>query len=235
MTKKIVIYGSGGSGREVKMFIDQINEHYNNEDYKNNQNNENKKVFEIIGFIDDNPEKKGTIVVDNLKIIGDFNYLLNYNDQLNVVIAIGEMTIRKSIFDKIKQNTKLKFPNIIHPSVIYEKKTSNIGKGNIISSGAVISTNFSCGDFNHIHLNAAIGHDFRCGDYCNLFPGINIAGMVKMHDFCEIGLGSSIRQCIEIPTNVRVAGCSFIMRNPEPNYSYIGVPIRKFFKLKEIK
>jgi len=220
MIKNLFIYGSGGFGREVKMLVDQINEH--------------NITWNLLGFIDDDVQKKNKKIVEDFKVIGDSNFLLKYNEEADVIIAIGQPIARKNVYNKIKENLKLSFPNVIHPTSKIEKKTLKLGKGNILSTYSVISTNSSLDDFNHVHMKSLIAHDVKIGSFNNIFPGVNISGAVKIGDICDIGIGSSIRQGVIIPSNVKIGGNSFVLRNIEKNYSYLGVPVKKIFKLKEI-
>jgi FlaA1/EpsC-like NDP-sugar epimerase len=103
--KDLYIYGAGDFGREVKMIIDQIND--------------KKKTWNIVGFIDDNSEKKNTTVINNLKVVGDVEFLLALNKDVDVVVAIGDTYVREKIYNKLKKNTHISFPNVFHPSVIF--------------------------------------------------------------------------------------------------------------------
>ncbi len=220
MIKNLFIYGSGGFGREVKMLVDQINEH--------------KVTWNLLGFIDDDVQKKNKKIVKDFKVIGDSNFLLKYNEEIDVIIAIGQPIARKNVYNKIKENLKLSFPNVIHPTSKIEKKTFKIGKGNILSTYSAISTNVSLDDFNHVHMKSLIAHDVKIGSFNNIFPGVNIGGAVQIENICDIGIGSSIRQGVIIPSNVKIGGNSFVLKNLEKNYSYLGVPVKKIFKLKEV-
>src|SRR5690625_4024103 len=97
--KKIIIYGSGGLGRGITDLINSINKV--------------KYEWNLLGFVDENNNGE----VNGYSILGDIEYLLNYAEHINVVLAFGNPSVKKEIYEKLKGNKHLHFPNIVHPSV----------------------------------------------------------------------------------------------------------------------
>jgi sugar O-acyltransferase (sialic acid O-acetyltransferase NeuD family) len=221
MIKEIYVYGAGGLGKEVKMLIDQINHQ--------------EPTWEIKGFIDDDKEKRGNVVIENYKVVGDIDFILSSEKEFDLVLAMGNVFDKEKAYEKIKSKENVFFPNIVHPTAIIEEKTLKLGIGNILATNCVISTNTALGDFNYIHMQTLLAHDIQMGSFNSVFPGSAIAGNVIVGDYCEMGLGSSIKQNVEVGSNIRVGGGSFVMSNLESNYSYLGVPAKKIFKLKELE
>ena len=119
--KKIAIYGAGGFGRETACLINKINEV--------------QPEWELIGFFDDNPSLKGTMISHYGSCLGGINELNEYPEELGVAMAIGNSEIVKQLLDNIC-NDHLYFPNLIHPKVTYNDfSTVKMGKGNIIQGG----------------------------------------------------------------------------------------------------
>lgn len=98
--KKIAIIGSGGLGREILGIIQSINR-------KN-------KTWNFIVFFDDNYSDK---LIHTYLIIGDIATLNSIEEEIHIVIAIGNPAVKEKIFKKIT-NPKIIFPTLIHPSVI---------------------------------------------------------------------------------------------------------------------
>jgi len=214
--RDIYICGAGGFGREIKMIIDQINE--------------KKKIWNIAGFIDDS-KKQNSKVIDTLKVVGDSKSLSNIKKDVDVVIPIGKTHLRENFYNKFKKNTKLKFPNIFHPSVTIEKSTLKLGKGNIFLTNSVISTCVEFGDFNIINMGAIVGHNVKLGNFTTINPNCNIGGGVTVGNHCYFGIGCSVIQYVNIPSNVKIAGNSFVMKDCESNFLYIGIPAKKSLPL----
>ena len=106
----IAIIGVGGFGREVKFLLDEINKI-------------NKK-FNILGFYDDADELESSY--NGLPYLGKIEKLNLLTDQTSVVLGIGDPKIKQKIISRLT-NPNLRFPTIIHPSVIVSNDDVNIG------------------------------------------------------------------------------------------------------------
>lgn len=207
--KDIVIVGAGGFGREVEWLIERINKI--------------NKEWNILGFADDNIAKN--MSVGNSKVIYNINDLININRELNVVIAIGNAKIRKLLFDKLKNNININFPNLIDPSVIVEN--INIGKGNIICAGTIITVNVKIKDFTIINLDCTIGHDDIINEFVTIYPSVNVSGNVEIGEGTEVGTGTQIIQGKTICNNCIIGAGAVVVKNIEEEGTYVGVPARK--------
>ena len=173
--KKIAIYGAGGFGRETACLINKINEV--------------QPEWELIGFFDDNPSLKGTMISHYGSCLGGINELNEYPEELGVAMAIGNSEIVKQLLDNIC-NDHLYFPNLIHPKVTYNDfSTVKMGKGNIIQGGCFFSCDVSIGDFNVMNGSVVLGHDDRIGSYNVFMPAVRISGQVEIGDFNFGGVG----------------------------------------------
>ena len=213
--KDIAIYGAGGFGREVACLVKRINE----------ANEE--PVWNLIGFFDDAPEKKGQMVSHFGPCLGGINELNAWPSELDLVIAVGSPLVVKSIVEKIT-NTKVSFPNVIHPSVSYsDKETFSIGKGNIVQSDCVFSCDVAIGDFNMFNGAVVFGHDDKVGDFNTFMPAIKVSGEVKIGDCNFFGVGSIVLQQIKIGNNIRLGAGSVLMTKPKDGMLYMGNPAKK--------
>ncbi len=210
---ELYIYGAGGFGQEIKMIIDQINE--------------KKRMWSIAGFIDDNKSLKDKTVIDNYKVLGDASFLLTLEKEVDAVLAIGDSYARKKIFDKLKANKHISFPNIFHPSMMYEEATLKVGKGNVFLINTIFSTCVEFGDFNVVNMGAIIGHHVKVGSFTTINPGCNIGGGVTIGDYCDLGMGCSVLQCVNISSHVSIGGNSLVIKDCEPKYLYIGIPAKR--------
>ena len=207
--KDIVIVGAGGFGREVEWLIERINNI--------------KPEWNILGFADDNIEKGN--LVGHSKIIYNINDLTNIDKKLNVVIAVGNAKTRKLLFDKLKNNLNISFPNLVDPSVILGD--IDIGKGNIICAGTIITVNVKIKDFTIINLDCTIGHDNIINDFVTIYPSVNVSGNVEIGECTEIGTGTQIIQGKNICNNCIIGAGAVVVKNIIKAGTYIGVPAKK--------
>ena len=205
--KKIIIYGTGGLGRGIVDLIDSINKYLENH-------------WDICGFVDDNENRSE---VNGVQVLGGSNYLLNYQKEINVVLAFGSPKVKEKIYNMLSSKGNIYFPNLIHPGVGISKH-NQFGKGNIISKGVALSTNITIGDFNLIHYNCSIGHDVSMGNYNSVFPLVALSGYDKLGDCVEIGTNTAAIPNISIEDNAIVGAGSTIIKNVRENSRVVGVP-----------
>ncbi|WP_321307519.1 acetyltransferase [Marinifilum fragile] len=211
--KNIAIFGAGGFGREVACHIHRINREC--------------LTWNIIGYFDDGVEK-GTKISTYGEVLGGLKELNHWNEDLSVVVAIGDPNTMKKIVEKIT-NPLLKFPNIIAPGIRFNNiDTFNIGKGNIIVSGSAFSCDVSMGDFNIYNGSVVLGHDVKLGSFNTFMGAVRISGDVKIGDLNFFGVGSIVIQGVKIGNKVRLGAGSVLMRKTKDGYLYIGNPAKKY-------
>jgi sugar O-acyltransferase (sialic acid O-acetyltransferase NeuD family) len=205
--KKIAIFGAGGFGREVAFLIEEINK--------------KEYLWEIIGFFDD-AKKSG--IVNDYKVLGRIEELNKIKEELYLVIAIGDPIAKKTIVQKIK-NSLIKFPILIHPSVIISNKVE-IGEGSILCAGNILTTNIRIGKHVIINLNCTIGHDAIINDYCSLMPSVNISGETEIGECSFLGTGSLIINQRKVGKNVIIGAGSSVIKDIPDDCTAIGSPAK---------
>ena len=211
--KNIAIYGAGGFGREIACLIRLINE-------------KEEEKWNLIGFMDDNPELWGT-KNEYGTVLGGADWLNQYAEPLAVAVAVGSPAAVKSIVAKIT-NPNVEYPNLYAPTVTFlDRESLQIGQGNIFCSNCFISCNVKVGNFNLFNGYIPIGHDTEIGSYNVVMPSCNISGGVKMGDCNFLGVQSVVLQYIQIGNETRIGANSVIMRKTKDGYLYIGNPAKR--------
>lgn len=206
--KDIVIYGSGGYGREIACLLMRINGV--------------NPTWNLVGFIDDGltPGEKNEYGV----VLGGKEYLNASTKPLSVAMAIGKPQTVKTIIESIT-NPLIDFPNIIAPDVIFmDKDNVNLGRGNIFCTGSLVSCNTHIGDFNTFNDFVSIGHDATIGNYNAFMTATRVSGIVTIGDCNFFGVNSCMVQGVKVGSNTTVAAGSALMRRTKDGYTYIGVP-----------
>lgn len=206
----IVIFGAGGFGREVQWLIERINEI--------------ESTWNIVGYIDDGVEVDTD--VDGYRVLGGIEYLSAYKEKIAVVVAIANVQIRKKVVEKISNNKNLRFPNLIDSSAIISNRVE-MGIGNIICSGTIVSVDSKMNNYNVIDWNCTIGHDVVIGSFITAYPSVNISGSVTISTETEIGTGTQIIQGKSITDNVIIGAGSVVVKDVKEAGTYIGIPVRK--------
>jgi len=207
--KDIVIVGAGGFGRELTWLIEDINKV--------------ASEWNLVGYIDDNKEiinKK----IDGYEVIGDIESLVKMG-VVNVALGIGSPKVKESIINRLRGINNIRYPNLIHPSTIISPR-AQIGIGNIICAGNVVSINSKIYDYVTINLSCTIGHDVHLFDFVTVSPGTNISGYVKVGEKSDLGTGSCIIQNVNIGNNSIIGAGSVVIRDIPDNCTAVGNPAK---------
>jgi len=206
--KDLAIFGAGGFGKEVKTLVDHINQQ--------------EPTWNLLGFYDDQPKEE----VLAQPVLGSLQDLLSLNQELHVVVAIGNSKIRCEVTGKLNAH-HIKFATQIHPSVIIGNPESvRIGSGSIITAGVILTTDISIGEHVVINLNTTIGHDTSIGAHASLMPGINIAGNVCLKEGVFIGAGANILGGITIGEYSTIGAGAVVTSNIPDSSTAVGVPAK---------
>lgn len=207
--KDLYIIGAGGFGREVAWLVRRINEKHS--------------IWNVKGFIDDNPELLGQIH-DGYRVVGNCEDLIQLStSQTYCVCAIGGATTRKKIVEKI--NGQVKFATVIDPSVIISESVS-IGEGTIICAGAIVTVDGKIGNHVIINLDCTIGHDDVIDDFVTLYPSVNVSGNCKLGMCVEMGTGSQIIQGLQVGTGTIVGASACVVNDLPANVTAVGCPAK---------
>lgn len=206
-TTDLVILGAGGFGREVLSQLKDTCHSYN-----------------ILGFIDDTPELKGA-TVSGIPVLGGIDKLKYSIQPFNVVIAIGNSNARKKIYEDIKMNSNLTFPNIIMDGVKISDSV-RMGQGCIICYSNILTVDIEIGDFVVINLDCTVGHDAKLLDYVTLYPSVNVSGNVTIGQLTEVGTGVNIIQGKMIGEKTIIGAGSVVIQNLPDNCTAVGAPAK---------
>lgn len=204
---KLVIIGTGGMGRETAWLVERINRE--------------EMAWDLLGFVDDDNNKHGNIM-DGYKVLGGIEWISEHNDNLYVVCAIANPSIKENIYKKL--NT-VRYATLIDPRVIMSERIS-IGEGTIICAGTVITVDIKIGSQVIINPNCTIGHDSELKDYVTLYPNVNIAGNTIINKSVEVGMGSKIIQGLSIGERAIIGAGATVINDLPKNCTAVGAPAK---------
>lgn len=181
-------------------------------------------AWKIDGFIDDTEQLQGQVIND-LPVLGDFAYLVNYSGNIAVTI-LDDPLVRRNLISKIKKNINIKFPVVISP-ISTVSPFIEWGEGCIVTGAyTVLTVNIKLGDFVFVGARTGIGHDAIIGDYTSIFSGISIGGGVSIGSGCVIGSNSTILPKIKIGDGSIIGGGSVVTTDIPPRVVAAGVPAK---------
>lgn len=209
--KKLYIIVAGGFGREVVWLVERINE--------------KSKIWDIVGFIDDDEKIHGNKEV-GYTVLGGCDYLGKQVEDVWCVCAVGSAKIRKEIIKKVYTYKNVHFATLIDPSVICSKYIQ-IAEGSIICAGTILTVNVTIGKHVIMNLDCSVGHDVVLNNFITVYPGVNISGNVIIGECCELGTGTKIIQGKNICDDCILGAGAVVVKDIKEIGTYIGVPARK--------
>ena len=180
--------------------------------------------FELLGFIDDTPEKKG------MNPYGQMVYGREILEQFPnaLVLAVPGSPTSYKIRSKIINDLQLlpdRFATVIHPKASVSSM-AKIGKNVLIMAGVVVTSNSVIGDHVCILPNTAIHHDVNIGNYTLIGSNVSVAGSTVIEDNCYIGSGTKLINNIRIGKNSLIGLGSNVIKSIPPESKAVGNPAR---------
>lgn len=210
---KLAIYGAGGLGREVFELAKQINAM--------------QSRWQGFCFIDDlnaDRQLKGHDVLP-LAALSAQDY--------EVVIAVGEPSLRKRLAEKVKA-ANFSLATLVHPNT-YISSDAKIGAGAVICYGSFISCDTVIGDNVHLQPNTSLGHDCHIGHHCVICSYANLAGHCVVGDLTFIGMNAVVRETTTIGSETIVSMGSAVFSDIASGVIARGNPARAIRKNNEKK
>lgn len=204
--KRILIIGAGGLGKEVVDLVKAMG------------------GYEIVGFLDDNIEIKGTSI-NHVPVLDTTGYLDQYQGVDNVAIAIANPKIKKKIYERIMR-IGFKYPNLVHPTAMMGSNVK-LGVGNIIGANSILSTEVTLQDFVTVNPQCGIGHESELRSFTTLYWNVNISGNVTVQEGCELGSKSCVLQGLNITRHAIIGAGAVVVKDIHESGTYIGVPAGK--------
>ena len=203
----LLIIGAGGFAREAAWLVEDIN-------LENNR-------FNLIGFVDEDPAKKGR-VLNGYPVLGGFADLKGAANKARAVCAVGSPKSRLSLVEKARRQG-LSFTSLIHPGVRLSRSAA-IGEGSIICAGCIMTVDITVGEHVILNLSCTVGHDAVIGSYTTVLPAANISGCVSVAEGCLLGTNCSIIEGIHIGKWSMIGAAAAVVRDIPDHCTAVGVP-----------
>ena len=174
----------------------------------------------------------GLSSVEHWQVIGNGqdllnNYLLNNSDKLDgVIVGIGSNSTRLRLYQNLV-NHNVPLITLLHPTAVISKY-SNICAGSVVMAGAVVNSFAQIGQACIINTSATVDHDCQLADGVHISPGVNLAGACTLGLCSWLGIGSTVKQLINIGSNVTVGAGSVVVKDIPDNQSVIGIPAKPY-------
>lgn len=215
--QKLLIFPFGGNARETLMVaIAQ---------------NQIKKRWHILGFIDDNLNIKGKTCC-GFPVLGSREILDKY-PRAKVIAVQGRDNNywqRKEIIASLQIPVD-RWAVLTHPNVAIASD-AHVGYNTVLMSGCVVSTGVFIGNHCVVLPNTVLSHESSIGDYTLIGSNVSVSGYVNIGESCYIGTGSKIIQEIKIGNTALVGLGSVVIKPVPPKTVVAGCPAKVLHQLR---
>lgn len=214
--KRLLIIGAGGLGVEFAWVASEM-------DAASCRNAGGCGLWEILGFADDDPEKKGRKLGGYLvhgtmeEAFAEFG-----SKGIGFAVAIGSNHAREVAARKA-EDLGWAAEMLAHPSAIVAP-TAEIGGGSYLAPGTVVCPGARVGRHVIINTHASIGHDGVLDDFAQICPGARVSGGCRVEKGGFLGSNSSLAPGIVVRERAVVSANSFVLRTVAPGTTVLGSP-----------
>ncbi|NDJ76265.1 MAG: acetyltransferase [Chloroflexi bacterium] len=209
--QEIVIYGGGGSAREIAFLCEAA-----------------PNMYEVVAFVDDNPAAQNTYL-NNIPVMRLDDAQARF-PTARMVGGVGSPGLRQKLMQKAAA-AGFDFASVIDPN-IQLSDWLEIGPGAVICAGTILTWDIKLGAHVQLNVHCSVHHDAVLGDYTTLAPGARITGNVHTGQRVYLGTNAVIIQGTPdepmVIANDTVIGASACVTKPitEPGLTWVGVPAR---------
>ena len=204
----LFIYGTGGAGIEVYDLAAR--------------NNKTDRKYSKIYFIDDYRDEADYYESRTMPFTACDKYMKN--EDAEFIIAVGEPSSRKLLFDKVTPAGYMLTTLIDKTAIISD--TAKISEGCVINAYAIVSSNVVMKQNCFVMFESIIGHHAVIENNCVICPKATVGGYSRVGEQTFLGLGSSMVQEVNIGKKAIVGMGSMVFRNVEDGATVLGNPAR---------
>jgi sugar O-acyltransferase (sialic acid O-acetyltransferase NeuD family) len=204
---ELVIYGSGGMGREVAEAVLVAAA---------------QGPLRLVGFLDDSPELQDTEVL-GFPVLGSAEWIIHHQD-VQCVLGLGHPWSRYTVVQKIRELGGT-WATVVHPGARVSP-SAQVGEGSVVFDGCIVSSGAHLGRFNYLNYHTVVSHDARLDDFACIMSQAALSGNVRVGEGAFVGAGVTAGQGVSIGEWSLVGAGAVVADDIPPLCVAVGVPAR---------
>lgn len=210
--KKILLFPFNGNAREALSTIEAINRQC--------------PFWTVLGFVDDDPRKKG-LSFGNYQVIGGREKIAEHPEaQVLAVPGRPDNFLHRTEIIRSLHLPDTRFATIVHPSV-QKGIGCTVGGNTLLMAGVVLTSQVVIGKHVVILPNSVVSHDSKIHDYCLIGSNVSISGSVIIKSNCYIGSGAKIIQETTVGAGALIGLGSVVIHDISSSAKVAGNPAKQ--------
>jgi acetyltransferase EpsM len=178
--------------------------------------------FRVEGFVENLDQERTSQTIEGLPVYW-IDEIARFAETHHAVCALGTTGRGRFVAEAIAAG--MRFATVVHPTARVSRR-SELGRGSIVSAGAIIATRTRVGDHVIVNRGALIGHDVKVDEFVTIGPGANIAGLCRIGARTYVGAGAIVIDRTTVGAESIVGAGAVVTKDVPANVQVVGVPAR---------
>jgi sugar O-acyltransferase (sialic acid O-acetyltransferase NeuD family) len=187
--------------------------------------NSDRPTWELLGFLDDDPGKQGTLV-GGIPVLDGVAAVHEHPDAC-VVLCPGRpdsYAARSLLADRLALEDE-RYATLVHPSATVGT-TCEVGSGSVLLAHVDLTADVIVGRHVAVMPQVVLTHDVMVEDFATLASGVRLGGGCRICRGAYLGSGVCVREGLTVGERAMVGMSSVVTRDVPPQRLWFGTPAR---------
>ena len=177
----------------------------------------------VIAFIDADPAKHGTRVLD-IPVVTGMSHVTAATGRPAIAMGIGDNAARRREFERWRSQG-YQIITVTHPAATVSPR-AQVGAGAVIMANVVVNVAAEIGENAILNSGCTVDHHCVIGAHAHVAPAATLAGNVRVGAETLIGAGAVIVPGISIGSRSVLGAGAVALEDIGDDVTYVGVPAR---------